>query len=858
MKLAQVVESTVQDVGYALRSLKASPGFTLVAALSLALGIGANTAIFSLIDALLLRTLPVRDPAALAVVGDPTHVGSLSIGSVRNDLFSYPLYRELRGENRSFAGLLASGRSGRIAVEAPEADNAGKGGGAGAAGETARGRLVSGNYFAVLGVEPYRGRLFAEADEGAADEGAPGAAPYAVLSYSYWRRRFALDPGIVGRKLAVNSYPFTVVGVAPPGFLGEIVGAATDVWLPLSMQPQVNPGHPSLDRWDMSWLMLMGRLRPGVSLGQARAEMSGLFQRTLAAHTGGDIPSQSLPPPDQRRVSVSSGAAGLSRLRPQLAQSIFTLMAMVGVVLLIACANVANLLLERATARQKEIGVRLALGAAPRRLVRQLLTESVLLAGLGGALGALFAFWAAATLIRLLARGSTVELDLGPNLRLLAFTFGVSLLTGLLFGLAPALRATRVELAPILKENARGVHGGAGGTRSGGRHWPLGKILVVAQFALSLLLLVGAGLFVRTLLNLERLDLGYDKDGLVLMNADPAAAGYEGERLAAFAPRLVERLRAVPGVAGASVSENGIFSGTESGTTVRLHGAADPIPLAFDLVGPDYFQVVGIPLRGREFSLADKAGAPPVAIVNQAMARKHFAGRDPLGQRFVMVGPPDTTYEIVGVAGDARDHELRGEVAPRFYVPFLAQSGVFGQFNVEVRTRPPAAPAAIVEPLRRAVAEFDPKLPRIEARPLAEMIGDSLGEERAIARLSAAFGLVALLLAAIGLYGVISYAIARRTAEIGIRMALGAGRSKVVWMILRETLVLAAIGIVVGVPATLAAARAVASRLFGLSVADPGILVLATAVLLAVALAAGAVPGSRAARVQPMSSLRAE
>jgi predicted permease len=834
------IEQLVQDLSYAVRTFRRSPAFTLIAVFSLALGIGANTAIFSLINALLLRHLPVHEPSGLVAVGDPSRTGSLSTGNVRNDLMSYPLYEEIRKQNQVFTDVLASGRSGRLNVVL---------GPTGGEGEAARGRLVSGNYFSLLGVHALRGRTFT-AEEGRA----PGAAPFAVISHDYWTRRFSQEAGAVGRTIQINDHPFTIVGVMPPGFFGDIVGVSTDIWIPLSMQPQVNPGRNYLDRWDTSWLLLMGRLRPGASIEKARAEINVLFPRILEERAGTALSKDLLPDPDRMHVDVASGAAGFSYLRQQITQPLFTLMGMVALVLVVACANVANLLLERAMARKKEIAVRLALGAGSGRLIRQLLTESVPLSGLGGLLGLAFAFWASRALLRLIGGASSAAaVDLRPDFPVLAFTASVAILTGILFGLAPAFRATRVELAPTLKEGSRSVVGSGSRAR-----WPLRKLLVAAQFALSLLLVMGAGLFVGTLRNLQRLDLGYPRDQILMVNVDPFGAGYEGGRLESFPRDMIERLRAIPGVRGVSYSTNGLFSGTESSTTVRspsFETPAEGVSLHYDLVGPDYFKAVGIPLLlGRGIEVRDGTGGPPVAVINEAMAKERFPGESPLGKRLVMQGPPDVEYEIVGVVANARDHDLRGAVPPRFYVPMTTDDPDL-DFNFEIRT---SEPAALVEPVRKAIQSYDPDLPMTDLEPLATMIDDSIVNERIIARLSAVFGLLALLLAAIGLYGVISYTIARRTNEIGIRMALGARRPIVLWMVLRETLLLALAGIVLGVPAALGSTRAVASRLFGLSFADPVTLAATVGILLVVALCAGLIPGSRATRVSPVQALRYE
>jgi predicted permease len=843
MRQTRWLETFLQDLRYGLRSLRLSPLFTVMATLSLALGIGANTAIFSFTDALLLRQLPVHDPGRLVAVGDPARTHSLSSGSVRSDLFSVPMYRELRDRNDVFSGLYASGRGGRIAVGIEGA----------AKPETARGRFVSGNFFAVLGVPALRGRTLT-----ADDDRAPGASPYVVISHDYWARRFGNDPGIVGRSLTLNDHRFTIVGVTGPGFFGDVVGTSADLWAPLSMQPQLNPGRDFLDRWDRNFLLLMGRLKPGVTLPQAATAIDALFARVVETRAGGAIDPLLVSPyasdPTALHVQVGPGGAGFSSLRPQFAKPLPTLMAIVALVLLIACVNIANLLLERATGRQKEISVRLALGAGRGRLLRQLLTESLVLALLGGALGVLFAYWADVGLLHLVGIQGSPAFDLRPNPLVLAFTAGVALLTAFVFGLAPALRATRVELAPALRERSRslaGVHP---------RRWPLGKVLVVVQFALSLLLLVGAGLFGRTLINLQRLDLGFDRRGLLMLQVDPIGSGHTQEQVAPLLTELTARLRALPGVQRVSFSENGIFSGTESRTSIAFVGrppladGADDVD--YDQVGPDYFASVGIPIRrGRGISADDRPGTPRVAVVNEAMASFYFPGEDPIGKRFVDTDVPDVVYEIVGVAGDARDHDLRNAVARRYYYSALQNGADLSAVNFEIRG---ARPAALAEPVRAAVQAFDPRLTILDLAPLTLNIDGSIRDEHLVAKLSAVFGLLALVLAAIGLYGVVSHAVARRTGEIGIRVALGAGHRRVLWMVLRETLALALAGIAVGLPGALISARVVSSRLFGLSTHDVPTLAAATGILVAVALVAGAVPGSRAARLDPTEALREE
>jgi len=869
MRRTRIIDELTQDLRYAVRTLRMSPAFTIIAALSLALGIGANTAIFSLIQALLLRPLPgVHAPEQLVALGNPARTGSLSEGNVRTDVFSYPLYEQVRDHNQSFSGLAASGRSNRLVVgtgSTTGSTTGSSGGGQPPGGaETARGRIVSGNYFAVLGVHAFRGRTFT-----AAEDRVPGADPVVVMSHSYWTRRFAQDPAVIGRPITLNGSPFTVIGIMPPEFTGDVVGFPTDIWVPLMMQLQVTTGRPYLARWDTSWLLLLGRLKPGVSLERASAEMDSLVTRTVTAFAGSKIPREILPSemqddatqggrnsPKTMHVQAGSGASGFSSLRPQFAQPLYILMIIVGLVLIVACANVANLLLERAMGRQKEIAVRLSVGAGRPRLIRQLLTESLLLSGLGGILGIVFALWAGPALLKLAGGSSPFALDLRPDLPILAFTAALALLTGVAFGLAPARRATRVDLASTLKENARSVVGSG----KGAGRWPVAKLLVVGQFALSLLLLTCAGLFVRTLQNLERLDLGVDRDHILMLRVDPVAAGYTGDRLMAFPARFLERMQAIPGASAVTYSENGIFSGTESDSSVSLEGVnsgksgEEGLNIAYDRIGPDYFRSLRVTvLAGRDIGPLDRVGAPLVTVVNEALAKRYFPGVNPVGKHLTITGPPDVVYEIVGVAHDVRDHELRGVVPPRFYMAQAQSKEFISAFNVEIRTE---EPGAITKTVRAAVQAYDPDLPLNELRPLNTIVDDSISHERLIAKLSAVFGLIALVLASIGLYGVVSYTISRRVNEIGIRMALGAQRNDVLSMVLRETMLLAMAGVAVGLLFALAAAKLVNNLLFGLSGHDPVTLAASTAILVVVALLAGAIPGARATRVSPTQALR--
>jgi predicted permease len=831
------LDDFAKDVHYTLRLIRASPGFTTVAVLSLALGIGANTAIFTLIDAVMLRSLPVRSPDELVSVGDPSRPTALWEGAPMLDVLSYPLYERLRDRNRVFTGLLASGRAGRIEMSAGDGTF-----------EEVRGRLVSGNYFEVLGVSPVVGRAFS------AEEHRPsGASPVVVISYAFWETRFARDSGILGRTLRLNGAPFTVIGVGPPHFMGEVVGSPTDIWIPLSMQAQVNPGQPRVHRRDSNWLLGMGRLKPGVSVETARAEMTLLAQEALIDYQGAALSADKLRDVRQRTVAVEPAARGFSWIRKNVARFLLTLMAVVALVLVIACANVANLLLARATTRQREISVRLALGASRSRLIRQLLTEGAVLAAMGGAAGLLLAGWGSRLLSRLASRGGPnpvpFDVDVHPHVAVLAFTAAVSVLTVLLVGLVPAIRSARLELSPTLKENARSLDGGG---------WPWGKLLVIGQLALAIPLLIGAGLFVRSLAHLQALDVGYSRDNLVLLKADLAGSGYatRAQQLSRVGA-LVERVRAVPGVLAVTFSENGLFSGTDSSTEGLQVEGFDPVrpgdsSSSFDHVGPRYFQAIGIPvLAGRDFDERDTAGAPKVALINDTMARFYFGEGVPLGKSLRNGGD---RYTIIGVVKDSRQRALKGNPERRFYIALLQNEDPVAVLNVAIRTRERAT--VMIPAIRREVRSFDQhlKVPSLEAAHV--LMSQSIVAERSMAQLAGVFGILALFLAAAGLYGVMSHAAARRTSEIGLRMALGADRMDVIRMVLRDTLRLMAAGFAVGLPAALAATRLTAATLVGVSASDPTIMAGAVLVMLSVGTCAGFVPAVRASRVDPMVALR--
>src|SRR5271168_1486881 len=615
-----------KDIKFGLRTLGKTPGFTLIAVLTLALGIGANTALFSLVNGLLLRHLPVSHPEELAAIGLPYRVNSVSEGTPRMDLFSMPLYRALVENSQSFQAVLASGRSGQLDMRV-------EGAAANDEAEHPHGRLVSGNYFEVLGVHATAGRTLTMDDDSAGG----ASPPVAVISYEYWQRRFALDAKVIGRTLTVNGGKFTVVGVAAREFYGEIVGARTDLWIPATQQPLVNPGRNWVSAPQTSWLLLMGRLKPGVTLEQAEAELDPLVHRLIPALPGVKLDADERAGIAKKHVSVTPGGIGFSSLRARFSQPLLLLLGMVGVVLLICCANIANLLLTRAEARTREIGVRLAMGAPRTRLIRQLLTESMLLSTVGTACGCLLAVWSAQMLLQFASRGtSPIPLDVHPDLRVLGFTAGIALLTALFFGLAPALRAVRVDLIAALKPSM-GRTGNAGG-RPG--KFRAGKMLVIAQVAVSLVLLTGAGLLVRSLQNIVHQDVGFDTPHLLIVEADPVSGGYAEKQMDSLIGQVTAALAELPGVTAVVPSYNGLFSGTDSATLLApgelQKTSPDDRTVAYDMVGQDYFPIVGARiLRGRGIDQRDSHDSTKVAVIAQSFAQYQFAGVDPIGHHIL-------------------------------------------------------------------------------------------------------------------------------------------------------------------------------------------------------------------------------
>ena len=831
----------IQDLRYAVRQLRKSPGFAAVAVVTLALGIGANTAIFTVVNGLLLKMLPVRDPQQLVVVGDPTNPNQRSNGTPRTDVFSYPLYKELRDRNEVFIGLCAAATDHRIEVDAGEGQ---------LPDEKILGRMVSGNYFAVLGLEPAAGRLFSDADDTT-----EGANPEVVLSYEYWQRKFALSPAILGKDLRLNGYPFNVIGVAPAGFVGDVVGEQMALFVPLSMQPQIVRGRHWRNAGNTSWLSLIGRLQPNMSAGQAEANLNMVFRQAVKGDYGAALSPDDRNAIRDAHISVAKGGGGISSLRGDYRIPLLLLMGIVGLVLLIACVNVANLLLARAGSRSREIALRLAVGANQRRLLQQLLTESVLLALLGGMAGSLLAIWGVRLLVELL--GSNTNLPLTPDWRVLAFTIAISLLTGIAFGLVPALQSLRVRVLPALKDANRA-------TPAPGSRLTLGKGLIAGQVALSLLVLFSAGLLVRSLQKLMTQSFGYERNHLVIARLDPTGAGYTTENMKLLAQQLVVRLAGAPGVRAVTYSTNGLFAGTESADAIIVPGFNASRPsdrnAMEDYVGPDYFSVVGIPiLAGRDIEGQDTAASTRVAVVNEAMAKRYFAGQNPIGRQF-QIDDPDwlaRPITIVGISHDAKDHGsgIREDVPPRFYLAFQ-QTPDPVQIVLEVQVT--GMPSSAVSNVLAQIKAADPRLPISFIQTLDTLVTDSAGNQIALAKLSTFFAGLALLLACVGLYGVMSYTVAGRTREIGVRMALGARRADVLQLVLRESLLLVAIGLAAGIPLALASTRVLHSFLFGLKSTDPLSLIAVIVLLGVVAAVAGFIPARRAARINPMVALRYE
>lgn len=840
------MQTLLQDVRFGFRMLRKHPGFSLIAILTLALGIGANTAIFSVVDAVLLKSLPVKDPAQLVLL---SHTNS----DKHSESFSYSNYEQIRDQNQVLSGVLAYYPL-RLTVGVD-----------GQPEPALNGQLVTGNYYQVLGVNARLGRVFT-----LEDDRQPGAHPVCVISHGYWQRRFGSDPRIVGRTIHLGGHPFTVIGVTPPEFFGLEVGSVMDISVPLSMQQQVMAGGRSFVGADWERFRLLGRLRAGVTREQAQASLALLYQQYLADQVVRSRRSPKAREEAERKIRearliVTPGDRGVFDLRQQFSQPLFVLLCVVALVLLIACANVAGLLLARGEARRKEMGVRLALGAGRLRLVRQLFTESLLLACLGSLLGLLLAWWGTQLLLPLLSqREIPLSLNLNLDLRLLSFTVVVTLLTSVLFGLTPAFLATRVELQSALKHDAPG--------RSSRSALSVGRVFVIAQVALSLILLVGAGLFVRSLQKLQQVETGYTRENVLALKLEPVGSDSKTPQLAVRYNDLLKRVEAIPGVRAASLVGYSPISrrewlvageNPEQRTWPQLYVEGRLLQFGtetafnFMQVYPNSFATLGIPLvQGRDISPHDTRQSQTVAVINESMARRFFGDKNPLGQRFSYDASRAGEMEIIGVVKDARYISLREEGRPMFYVPFTQLDTSMGQMTLLARTMGETAPLAAA--IQREARAFDPAMPRFEVETLASQLDVSLTPERLIARLSSLFGVLALVLVCLGLYGVMAYDIARRTHEIGIRMALGAARLDVLRLVIGRGLRLVLIGLGLGLAGALALTRLVRGLLFGVSASDPLVLAGVTTLLLFVALLACWIPARRATKVDPMMALRCD
>lgn len=831
----------LQDLRYGLRVMLKNPGFTIVAVVTLALGLGANTAIFSLADQILLRLLPVENPEELVVLRSPGpkqgRVWSDGDGAAS---LSYPLYKELRDKNNVFAGLLA-----RFAVSLSVAGEGQT--------ERANGELVSGNYFDVLGIRPALGRVFTQDDEGVAGEGL-----VIVLSHGYWTRHFGANPSILNKTLIVNGTLVTVVGVARPGFDGVQVGQTPDIFIPITMKAKMTPNWDGLNDHKDFWLAIIGRLKPGLSPAQAEEALTPVYRQILEE----ELPLMGRFSPEmqqrflERRMLLDPGSRGRPILQRDAKEPLLVLMGMVALVLLIACANVANLLMARGAARQREIAIRMAVGAGRWRLVRQFLVESLTLSVIGGVVGLLVASWTMSVLVGAIPESTgAVGLSSRLDLRLLVFTIALSVLTGLLFGLMPALKATRLNLESTLREQGSSVSGGLSQVR-------FRKGLVVSQVVLTTVLLVGAGLFARSLNNLQHLDLGLRADHLVAFSIAPELNGYTPQRTIALFDQLHQHLISQPGVESVSEAVIPVFTDSNSSGNITVEGyqaqEEEEMEAHQNWIGPGYFSTMGIPLlSGREFGLSDTASSSKVAIINESMARRFFDNRSAIGARFAF-GAGDKVrpdIEIVGVVKDNKHATVRDKVGPFVYLPY-SQFKTVGNITFYVKTRQDLGDVSTS--LRRDVQRLDGNLPVFALKTLERQIDESLFADKFLTFLSLCFALLAALLASIGLYGVMAYTVTRRTREIGIRMALGATRGIVSWLILREVVVLALVGLVVGLPAAYGLGRLTESLLFGVKASDPLVFVGAGLLLTVATLLGGYLPARKAASIDPLAALRCE
>ena len=847
-------EQLTQDIRYGLRTMAANPLFTAMAVLSLTLGIGANSAIYSFMDAILLRSLPVQHPEQLVVVNwrakdRPAVVHGQNGTRHRDDAgttspnYPFAAFQLLRSNQGALSTFIAYAMAWELnlVVEGQA--------------EIADAQLVSGGFYDGLGVHPAAGRLIVD------DDDRSGAAPVAVISYRYWQQRFAGDPAAIGRRILINNTPFTVAGVSAPGFFGVNPGADPQVYLPLHSAPLLaaNPAEEEKRRFfdpNYYWLEMMGRLRPGVSTGQAQAALAGQFHQFVDSTASTAKEKADLP-----ALWLQEGAGGLDSLRRRYSKPLYVLMAMAGLILMIACANIANLLLARSTARRREMAVRLSLGAGRMRVVRQLLTESALLSLAGGMFGLLVALWGIRSITWLLANGrENFTLHANLNWPVLCFTLALALATGLVFGLAPAIQSTRVDLTPALKEARASAQRGP--RRRGSLGISLSQVLVASQIAISLLLVVAAGLFGRTFSNLQSVDLGFNRENVLLFGLNARQAGYKDAALAQFYADLLKEFRRLPGVRSAGLSQFPLAIGSLNTTHVTIPGAsptAGPKPeTCYIPVDPSFLATMQIPiLLGRGLDERDMSSTR-VAVVTEQFAKKFFSGESPVGRRIGLGGSNKLAdIEIVGVAKTTLYNSVKeSETPPVAYVPYTQDLPGLSRVHFELRTA--GDPLALVNAVRRTVRQASASVPVSEVSTQAARIDQTISQERTFAYLCACFAALALAIACVGLYGTMAYAVARRTNEIGIRMALGAERRRIVWMVLREVFALGAAGLAIGLAVAWATSRFVESFLFGIRHNDPWSMAVSVLVLLAVAFLAGYAPAWKASRIDPMAALRHE
>ena len=833
------MSSSAADLRLAIRGLRRNPLFTTVAILSLALGIGANTAIFTLIDQILLRKLPVRAPEELVMLYQQgPHMGS----NMGTRMHSYPLYQDLQQRAEPLSEVLCR----RLVPASVSID-----------GQTERlqAEMVSGNYFSMLGVQPALGRVFNSRD----DDQVHNGHPVVVLSYDYWVNRFARDPAVVGKKILVNNFPMEIVGVSAAGFVGLDPAQGPQIRVPVQMKPVMVPDWTwvHMDNRRSRWIQVFGRLKPGYTVESARAPLQGLFtqirayEMTLPAAKEWSAFSRDRFMKGQ--LLVDSAAIGYSSLRNDFSTALVVLMCMVGLVLLIACANVANLLIARGFMRQKEIAVRLSLGASRGRLVKQLLVESLLLSFLGGIAGLALAVVLTQTLLALIPiEGQPLLITPRPDARVLAFTLGLTFVTGVLFGLLPALRASRPDPWTTLKDTVGSIAGTSGSLF-------LRKGLVTAQVALSFLLLFGAGLFVRSLQNLQTTETGVALDNLITFQLSPDLSGYDDERTVLFYRGLLDRLRSAPGVTSAAIAAVPILAGSEwdSSMSVEGHkpGDGEDMQAFMNALSPGYFQTMKIPfLEGRDFRDSDAKETATVAIVNRKFADHFFKGRSAVGKRLGQGGGPNSklTIEIIGVVENSLYEGPREGVRRQVFVPNWGR----GSAAFYVRTNTGSAGA--YDLIRREVKALDAAMPVYQVKTLEGQLDETLLTDRLIALLSAGFGLLATVLASIGLYGVMAFVVARRRKELGIRLALGAQRGRVIWMVMREVMILLAFGLAIGIPAAMALGKYVSTQLYGIQGRDPWVAGLTVLLLATVSALAGLLPAHRASRIDPILALRYE